>query len=183
MALLNILTFPDKILTQKSNPVTDIDETIVKLTEDMAETMFAAPGVGLAAPQVGLNIRLIVTIDPEDLNTDDNEETEIKTKDQSHLVLINPVITSQEGQFVFEDEGCLSVPEYRANVKRSERVTVEALNLKGESVLYTADGMFSVVLQHEIDHLDGRLFIDRISKLKREIVKKKLIKLKRNNND
>jgi len=182
MALLNIHTYPDKVLTEMSKPVSEINEFITRLAEDMSETMLDAPGVGLAAPQVGFNVRMIVALHPDEFIDNENEDETEQVPPKS-VTLINPVIISSEGEFISEDEGCLSVPDYRATVKRFNNVTVEAQNLDGSDVVYHAEGIFSVVLQHEIDHLDGKLFIDYISKLKREMVKKKLTKMKRKANE
>ncbi len=164
MTLLNIVTFPDKSLFVSSEKVEEIDETILKLIEDMAETMYEAPGVGLAAVQVGVHKNIIVYDE-----TADKENKEYK-------VLINPVITESSGTYLSEAEGCLSVPEYTSNVKRYQSVVVEALNEKGEEIKIEAEDYFGVILQHEIDHLSGTLFIDKISKLKREMYKRKALK-------
>jgi peptide deformylase len=130
----------------------------------MAETMFDAPGSGLAAVQVGVPKRIIV------VNTSKEDE------EKSWYALINPEITSKEGNFLSEDEGCLSVPELRANVKRSSKVTVEAQDREGNTFTMEVDGFHAVILQHEIDHLNGILFIDHLSALKRNLYKKKVKK-------
>jgi len=164
MTLLDILTYPDKFLRKKADPVENIDDEVDQIIEDMAETMHNAPGMGLAAIQVGINKRIIIY----DLSgPEDKPELE---------VLINPVILESEGTMVSENEGCLSVPDFRSDVKRSEWVRVEALDRSGEPVLIETDGMHATVLQHEIDHLDGILFIDKISALKREMYKRKVKK-------
>ena len=163
MAILHICTYPEKILSQPAEPITEIDEEVVKLVDHMAETMYSAPGIGLAATQVGVAKQVLVAdIAPR------RPESEL-------IVLINPEIVAAEGQVVFE-EGCLSVPEYQAEVKRHEKVTVRGLNLKGEEVLIEAEGLLAIVLQHEIDHLNGLLFIDRLSKLKRDLYKRRMKK-------
>jgi peptide deformylase len=164
MTLLDILTYPDKFLRKKADPVENIDDEVDQIIEDMAETMHNAPGMGLAAIQVGINKRIIIydIYGPED-----------KPKLE---VLINPVILESEGTMVSENEGCLSVPDFRSDVNRSEWVRVEALDRNGEPVLIETDGMHATVLQHEIDHLDGILFIDKISALKREMYKRKVKK-------
>ncbi len=164
MALLNIVTFPDKSLSVQSESVDEIDETILKLIEDMAETMYEAPGVGLAAVQVGIHKNIIVY-----------DETAGKDT-REYKVLINPVITETSGNYLSEGEGCLSVPEYTSNIKRFQSVVVEALNEKGEEIKIEAEDYLAVILQHEIDHLSGTLFIDKISKLKREMYKRKAMK-------
>ena len=163
MAILTICTYPEAILNKRAEPVTEIDEEVVKLVDHMAETMYSAPGIGLAATQVGVAKQVLVAdIAPR------RPESEL-------IVLINPEIVAAEGEVIFE-EGCLSVPDYQAEVKRHEKVTVRGLNLKGEEVELEAEGLLAVVLQHEIDHLNGVLFIDRLSKLKRDLYKRKLRK-------
>ena len=163
MAILHICTYPERILSQPAEPITEIDEEVVKLVDHMAETMYSAPGIGLAATQVGVSKQVLVAdIAPR------RPESEL-------IVLINPEIVAAEGQVVFE-EGCLSVPDYQAEVKRHEKVTVRGLNLKGEEVVIEAEGLLAIVLQHEIDHLNGLLFIDRLSKLKRDLYKRRMKK-------
>ena len=163
MAILHICTYPEEILRQRAQPITEIDEEVVKLVDHMAETMYSAPGIGLAATQVGVAKQLLVAdIAPR------RPESEL-------IVLINPEIVAAEGEVIIE-EGCLSVPEYQAEVKRHEKITVRGLNLKGEEVEIEAEGLLAVVLQHEIDHLNGMLFIDRLSKLKRDLYKRKVRK-------
>jgi peptide deformylase len=163
MAILHICTYPEEILHQRAEPITEIDEEVVKLVDHMAETMYSAPGIGLAATQVGVAKQVLVAdIAPR------RPESEL-------IVLINPEIVAAEGEVIFE-EGCLSVPDYQAEVKRNERITVRGLNLKGEEVEIEAEGLLAIVLQHEIDHLNGILFIDRLSKLKRDLYKRRLKK-------
>jgi peptide deformylase len=161
----NILTYPDPELKKKSAPVTVINEKTRELVRDMAETMYDAPGVGLAAPQIGVHQRIVVI--------------DVSAKDEAPelIVAINPVIIHTEGES-YEEEGCLSVPKYAANVRRHERVVVKALNLEGEEITCKAEGLLAVAFQHEIDHLDGILFIDHISPLKREIFKRKYRRLR-----
>lgn len=166
MAILEILKYPDPNLKKKSQPIIKVDENIRQLVADMAETMYAAPGVGLAAPQVGRHLRLVVidiTPPPHPKNL---------------LVLINPEIVAGEGEITWE-EGCLSVPELSDEVKRKKRVTVRYQNLEGENCEITGDDLLAVVLQHEIDHLDGILFIDRLSKLKKDLYRRKMQKERR----
>ena len=166
MAILDIVTFPDKFLKQPVKAVDTIDDSVQTIIDDMAETMYQAPGVGLAAIQVGIDKRIIV-YDP----AADAEKRDFQT-------LINPVILSQEGAMLSENEGCLSVPDFRADVKRASAVVVEGLDREGHPVHIEAEDFLAVILQHEIDHLNGILFIDRISSLKRQLytrrVKKKL---------
>jgi len=151
-----ILSFPDPLLKQKSLPVETVTDEVIQLARDMAETMYAAPGVGLAAPQVGVLKRVIVM------------DVSGKEEDPRLITVINPIITSAEGS-VYEEEGCLSVPEYSASVRRHERVTVSGLSPEGQERIWQADGLLAIAFQHEIDHLDGILFIDRLSPLKREM--------------
>ncbi len=163
MALLPIRTYPDPVLAQKCRPIDQVDQDIRRLAEEMAETMYDAPGVGLAAPQVGRPIRLIV------VDTAEGEQR------GNPMMLVNPEILEAEGELVF-NEGCLSVPDYTADVHRAARVKVQARDLDGKPVHIEAEGLLSVCLQHEIDHLDGRLFIDRISQLKRSMYRKRRLK-------
>ncbi|MBU8848239.1 MAG: peptide deformylase [Desulfobacterales bacterium] len=174
MAVLKILTYPENSLSQPSVKVDNtnkagIDDEIKKLIGNMGETMFNAPGVGLAAPQIGVNKRIIV-YDSNAENTDDDNSK------QEFTALINPEIIASSGSIVSEKEACLSVVDYSADVKRYEKVTVKALNIEGEKLEFDAEGILAVIMQHEIDHLDGILFIDRISLLKRTMYKKKLAK-------
>jgi len=163
MTILHICTYPEKILRQKAETISTIDEEVVTLADHMAETMYNAPGIGLAATQVGVAKRLLVA------------DVSPHSADSDLVVLVNPEIVASEGEVVIE-EGCLSVPDCQAEVKRYERVTVRGLNLNGEEVEIDAEGLLAVVLQHEIDHLNGILFIDRISKLKRDLFKRRLRK-------
>jgi len=161
MTLLKILTYPDPFLRQPTSAVTEIDDQIQKIIEDMAETMYEAPGVGLAAIQAGID-KSIIVYDP----AADDQKKDFQT-------LINPEIVFSDGSMISENEGCLSVPDLRADVKRFETVTVEALDRNGKPVKIEAEGLLSVIMQHEIDHLKGILFIDHISALKRQLYKKK----------
>ncbi len=163
MAILHICTYPEEILRQRAEPITEIDEEVVKLVDHMAETMYSAPGIGLAATQVGVAKQVLVA------------DMAPRRPESELIVLINPEIVAAEGEVIFE-EGCLSVPDYQAEVKRHEKITVRGLNLKGEEVEIEAEGLLAVVLQHEIDHLNGMLFIDRLSKLKRDLYKRKVRK-------
>jgi peptide deformylase len=172
MALLDIVTYPAKSLSVPAKKVETIDDSIRELIEDMAETMYDAPGVGLAAPQVGSEWSIIVYDDRQE-----EEEEEGVEPERRYRALINPEIVSMEGQVVSEEEGCLSVPDYRADVKRAETVVVTALDINGDEVKIETGGFLSIVLQHEIDHLKGVLFIDRISSLKREMYKRRVKKM------
>ncbi len=155
-----ILAYPDPILKKKALPVAIINDATRELVRDMAETMYDAQGVGLAAPQIGISQRIIV-IDVS--QKDDHPEL---------IVCINPMFIHTEGES-YEEEGCLSVPKYAANIHRHAKVVVKALNLNGEEVTYNAEGLLAIAFQHEIDHLDGILFVDHLSPLKKEMFKKK----------
>ena len=168
MTILKILTYPDPFLRQPVHPVTAFDDTLQAIIEDMAETMYDAPGVGLAAIQAGIDMRLIV-FDP-------NADTEKK----DYCVLINPESASAEGQIISENEGCLSVPDYRSDVKRYEFTVAKGLDRFGNPLTIEAEGLLSVILQHEIDHLNGILFIDHLSALKRQLYKNRRKKALRN---
>ncbi|HVA77669.1 MAG TPA: peptide deformylase [Candidatus Binataceae bacterium] len=164
MALLRIRKFPDESLKQVAEPIENIDGAINSLIDSMAQTMYAAPGVGLAAPQVGESRRIVV------LDTDHDEPG------KNLLKLINPRIVEAEGTVIWE-EGCLSVIDYTADVERAARVLVRAWTPEQKEIEIEADDLLAVALQHEIDHLDGKLFIDRISRIKRELYRRKLKKL------
>jgi peptide deformylase len=164
MAVRRILTYPDTVLRERAEAVTNIDGKTQELIEDMIQTMYQAPGVGLASNQIGEPCRIILF------------DTSAKDEPNDVVVLINPEIVETDGLVVYE-EGCLSVIDYTADVKRAERVTVKGLDREGNPVLLKKEGLTAIVLQHEIDHLDGMLFIDRISTLKRELYKRRLKKL------
>jgi len=164
---LEILKYPDVRLTKKAEPVTEITEDTVRLVEDMLETMYAAPGVGLAANQVGVLQRIVVL------------DVDHENPGKKIYKLINPVIARTEGQVIWE-EGCLSVVDFTAEVRRAERIEVSALDEKGNDLKIEAEALLSVALQHEIDHLDGKLFIDRISRLKRDLYVRRRKKMLRN---
>jgi len=164
MALLKIRRYPDPVLKQVAHPVANIDGQLDSFIESMVQTMYAAPGVGLAAPQVGDSRRVIVL------------DTDHEHPGKQLLKLINPVIAESHGSIVWE-EGCLSVLDFNAEVKRAAQVLVRAYTPEQEEISIEADGLLAVALQHEIDHLDGKLFIDRISRIKRELYRRKLQKL------
>ena len=166
MALREVLQFPDPRLKMISQPVGEITDAIRALTRDMFEVMYDEPGIGLAAPQVGEAIRLFV------IDTEWSDEG----ADRCPQVMINPEFIHTEGKITWE-EGCLSVPDYVADVERSARVTIRATDLEGKEIVEEAEGLRAVCLQHEFDHLDGKLFIDRISRLKRGLYVKKRKKL------
>ncbi len=164
METLKILTYPDKILSKPTKAVENIGEKIQNLIKDMASIMYQAPGIGLAAIQVGINKSLLIyDISPRD-------------EKRSLQVLINPRIIESEGSTISKDEGCLSVPDFKANVKRAASVFVEGFDNKEKPLRLEAEGLLAVVLQHEIDHLNGILFIDRISSLKRGMYKRSVKK-------
>ncbi len=159
--VLEILTYPNEFLRQPTKPVETIDNDIQGIIENMADTMYQAPGVGLAAIQAGID-KSIIIYDPD-----------ADAEKRDYNALLNPKIVSSSGETISENEGCLSVPDLRSDVKRAETVVVEGLDREGNPVKIDADGLLSVILQHEIDHLNGILFLDRISALKRELYKKK----------
>jgi peptide deformylase len=161
MAILEILVYPDQRLRTIAKPVDTVDDGIRQLVKDMTETMYHANGIGLAATQVDVHKQVIVM----DLSDE---------RDQPR-VLINPTIVEKDGEQIY-DEGCLSVPEYYAPVKRAEHIRITALDEQGEIYELEADGLLAICIQHEMDHLDGKVFVDYLSRLKQDRVKKKLIK-------
>jgi len=168
MANREIRIYPDPVLRNKTARVEKIDSSLDRLIEDMVETMHAAPGVGLAANQVGVALQLAVI----DLSSRENEE-------QRHplLVIINPEVLSMEGS-ITEEEGCLSIPDYVEKVKRAVRVKVRAQDRTGKLFEIEADGLLAKALQHEIDHLNGQLFVDHLSPLKKNIFRRRFKKVK-----
>jgi peptide deformylase len=164
MAKLKILEFPDPRLRKKAVPVAAVDEALRHLIDDMFETMYDAPGIGLAATQVDVHLRLLVA----DVSADKNEP----------WVLINPVILQQDGVEVTE-EGCLSVPGYYEEVQRAEHIRVRYLDRNGETRESDFDGLLAVCVQHEMDHLEGKLFVDYLSEAKRQRIRKRLEKERR----
>ena len=164
MSKLEILTFPNKFLTQPTKPLENIDGRVQEMIDNMASTMYEAPGIGLAAIQVGWGKSLLIyDISPPE------EDRELK-------VIVNPKIIEYEGEFLSEEEGCLSVPDFRSDVKRAAKILVEGADREGNPLRIDAEGLLAIVLQHEIDHLNGTLFIDRISTLKREMYKRRMKK-------
>lgn len=161
---MEILTYPEPFLKTTAKPVADIDGALQAMIEDMAQTMYAAPGIGLAAVQVGIDKRIIVY--------------DVAPRDEGRRldVLINPKIIAAEGEVLSENEGCLSVPDFRADVKRRARVQVEGVDRDGNPRRFETDGLLAIMLQHEIDHLNGTLFIDHISKLKRQLYTRRVNK-------
>jgi peptide deformylase len=161
MAILNILHYPDPRLRNKAAPISDVTDEVRQLADDMLETMYDAPGIGLAAIQVNVQKRIIVIDISEDKS--------------NPLILINPEILASEGERDYE-EGCLSVPEAYESVTRADTIRVRTLNLEGETKEFDADGLLATCIQHEIDHLDGKLFVDYLSNLKRQRIRKKIEK-------
>jgi peptide deformylase len=161
MAILEILTYPDNRLRQVAKPVTEFNEKLRILSENMAATRYTAPGIGLAAVQVDVPLRLVVM----DLS---EEKNQLK-------VLVNPEIIKQEGTVCMQ-EGCLSVPEIYADVERAEKVTLRAQDINGKAFEIEADELLSVCIQHEIDHLNGKVFVDYLSRMKQDRIRKKLLK-------
>lgn len=164
MAVLEVLIYPEENLAKVCAPVEKIDDELNAFIDDMFDTMYEHEGIGLAAPQVNVLSR-VITID-------------IEGDKQNQLVLINPEIIASSGETGIE-EGCLSIPGCRALVPRKEKLTVKALNRKGEEFTLEADGLLAICIQHEIDHLNGVLFVDHISALKRQRFKEKMMKLKK----
>jgi peptide deformylase len=164
MATLEILHFPDPRLRKKAAPVAKVDDHLRELVDGMFETMYAAPGIGLAATQVNIHQRVVVI----DVSSDKSDPR----------VLINPEIIEKDGVEDM-DEGCLSVPGVYERVKRAERIRVRGLDREGQPFEWVVDGLLAVCIQHEIDHLDGKLFVDYLSQLKRQRIRKKLEKQRR----
>ncbi len=160
MALLEIRTYPNPVLRKKTTRITEFNDELKALVHDMAETMYDAPGVGLAAPQVGRSIRLVI------MDLSDKDEP------RQLLVLANPEISEGEGTEL-ADEGCLSLPELTAKVTRFTHIKVKGQNIDGEPIEFEAEDWFARVVQHEVDHIEGTLFLDKISVLKRAMYKKK----------
>jgi len=167
MALLPIITLPDPVLRKEAAPVERVDKALLTLAEDMLATMYEAPGVGLAGPQIGILRRLIV-MDP-------SRDEEAKMP----LIMINPVILERSEEMRVHEEGCLSIPDVTADVERPAIARVAYIDTEGKPQETTLEGIWSTVVQHEIDHLNGILFIDYLSRLKRDMVVKKFTKQKR----
>jgi len=164
MSILKVLTYPDRFLGRPTKAVKNIDGKLQKIIDNMAETMYDAPGAGLAAIQVGLDKRIVVY-----------DSLPGETGKSLH-VLLNPEIIESDGEIISENEGCLSVPDFRSDVKRSSLILVEGIDREGNPVKMELEGYLAIVLQHEIDHLNGILFIDRISSLKRNLYKRRIKK-------
>ena len=188
MAKLKIYTFPDAVLSQKALPIARVEASHRRIADDMLETMYAAPGIGLAANQVGLLERMVV------IDTDYEVEEMAEGIDEmpeggeataggiitcrNPRVIINPEIVHREGKILFS-EGCLSVPEFTAEVERAEKIRIQYQDLDGLTKTLDADGLLAICIQHEMDHLDGILFIDHLTALKRNIILRKLLKAKK----
>ncbi|MDI1471681.1 MAG: peptide deformylase [Thermodesulfovibrio sp.] len=166
MAILEIKKYPDDILKVKASFVDEINGNIQKLIDDMIETMYKANGVGLSAPQVGVSKRIIVV------------DTSPREENQSLIVLVNPEIVNSDGEIISE-EGCLSIPGFITRLQRKQKVFVKGLDKNGKEIEIEAEGLLARALQHEIDHLDGILLIDRISPLKRELFRRKYKKIRK----
>ena len=164
VTILDILTYPDKFLKKQAAPVENINGDLQTVFDNMATTMYAAPGVGLAAPQVGVGQRFIIY------------DVTPKEEGRDLHVLVNPKIITSEGEIISEGEGCLSVPDFRADVKRAEQILVEGVDRDGNPLRFEAEGLMAIVIQHELDHLNGTLFIDHISALKRQMYKRRVQK-------
>ena len=167
MALLKILEVPNPLLKKKSAPVAEVTDDLRKLMNDMLETMYDAPGVGLAAPQVGILQRIVVI----DVTKDSEPKHPYK--------MVNPAITEHSETTLMHEEGCLSVPEQYAPVERFETVTVEYTDENGQKQTLSADGLLAICIQHELEHLDGTLFIDHLSKVKRDMIVRRVEKERR----
>ena len=164
MSILKIYHYPEPVLRKETETVTSFDDTLTQLIADMGETMFDAPGIGLAAPQVGKSLKMIVV----DITKESDEE-------KKFMPMFNPEIVEHEGKQL-DEEGCLSLPELTSNVKRYKKVTVSFQDAEGKQQELTAEDRFAVVLQHEIDHINGILFLDHLSSLKKSLYKKKVKK-------
>ena len=168
MTVLKVLTYPDPFLKTVVHPVVEFDQQLKKIADDMAETMYESNGIGLAATQVGIDMQMVVI----DVLHKKDDEVDYEKKP---LVMINPVIIEKTDKLFFE-EGCLSVPDYRAEVERYGEIKVRYNQLDGSEITTEADGLFAICIQHELDHLKGILFIDKIPLLKRKMIQKKLKK-------
>ncbi|MEM7461204.1 MAG: peptide deformylase [Pseudomonadota bacterium] len=196
MAIREIIHLPDPVLRETSKPVERIDEDVLRLLDDMAETMYDAPGIGLAAIQIGIPLRL-VTIDvskrQDEEESDEDEENsessgtepaakeEVEDHPRETIFMINPKILKFEDTPSTYEEGCLSIPDFFADVERPAGCTVSYLDRQGEEQIVDATGILSTCVQHELDHLDGLLFIDKLSRLKRDMVVRKFTKIAKQN--
>lgn len=183
MAIRKVVIWPDPVLSTVAKDVAEFTPDTKKLIEDMFETMYDASGVGLAAPQVGVSQRILV-IDLNPSGSVKGEELSTLTKNgfDGPRAFVNPEIIAREGSIIWE-EGCLSVPGYNDEVERSEKVTVKALGADGKPFEKTVTGLYAVAIQHEMDHLNGKVFVEYLSRLKREIVRKKMVKIQKDTDD
>ena len=164
MALLPVRLLPDPVLRRRADPVEAVDDAVRQLLEDMLETMYDAPGVGLAAPQVGVSKRAIVM------------DCSAEEENPQPMRMVNPEITVRSGETATEEEGCLSIPDYKGDVTRPREITVRYLDENGRPRELAAEGLLAICIQHEVDHLDGILFIDHLSRLKRDMIIRKMSK-------
>tara|TARA_B100000925_G_scaffold270446_1_gene232926 strand:+ start:5473 stop:6060 length:588 start_codon:yes stop_codon:yes gene_type:complete len=177
---LKIFTYPAPVLKVVASPVKDFNEELKSLVIDMVHTMYEAPGIGLAAPQVGKSLRFFVSdtsFEREEVEGSEEEETVYRNINLNPKVYINPKITKSSGEVLYE-EGCLSVPGVYEEVKRFEKITLEYQDLEGEKHFLEAEGLESICLQHELDHLNGIVFIEKLSPMKKMLVTKKFLKKK-----
>ncbi|MEO0329378.1 MAG: peptide deformylase [Pseudomonadota bacterium] len=186
MAVRDIIKIPDPILRKVSKPVERLDSALLKLLDDMAETMYEAPGIGLAGIQIAEPLQVVVVdceqrASEEEEGEEPNRESQLEADQRNPIFLINPEIVSFSDTPSVYEEGCLSIPEYFAEVERPAGCTVKYIDREGKAQILEADGLLSTCLQHEIDHLNGKLFIDYLSKLKRTMVIKKFTKLAKQN--
>lgn len=183
MAILEVLTFPNPKLREKAKPVSKITDELKKFAQDMLETMYSQKGIGLAATQVGVPVRMLcIDTRPRELNDEDKarydlrkEMTELEIAVEQPIVIFNPEVTTSEGKTTFE-EGCLSVPGYFETVQRSNYIEVKGLDREGKALNLKLDGLLAICMQHEMDHLEGKLFIDRLSPIKSNRIKSKIKK-------
>ena len=180
MAILEVLKFPDSRLRHKGKAVESVTPELQQLADDMLETMYHQKGIGLASIQVGVEVRLLVmdTLpkDPDDLEEYREQMTDLEKAVTQPVIIFNPEITKKEGSTSY-DEGCLSVPGFYETVKRAEYIEVSGLDRNGNPIDYKLDGLLSICMQHEIDHLDGKVFIDRLSPIKANRLKSKIKKI------
>ncbi len=169
MTVKDIITIPDPVLRQNCTPIEDVTSELTTLMDDMLETMYAAPGIGLAAPQIALPIRMIVM---DDANKEEGDKP-------NPIIMLNPEIVESADELSGYEEGCLSIPEYFAEIERPAWVRVTYRDKKGKAQELKCEGLLATIVQHEIDHLDGKLFIDYLSKLRRDRVVKKFVKAKK----
>ena len=163
MSVLEIMTYPNSVLRNKGEIVETIDERIKRLVHNMTETMYAAPGIGLAAPQIGESLQ-VITID-------------LERNGEGLITLCNPEIVYSEGERT-DEEGCLSIPDFKETITRKRKIVVAGMDLNGQNIQITAEGLLAAAFQHEIDHLNGVLILDKVSRLKRDLFKRKLRKKK-----